>query len=400
MTVALSSVIGESIHPEEVLYYYDEPLIFVTRNGAFPLLCLKVDENRLGNIFLCVSTSDTITQKLQQGKLSLKAAFSQPWCFIIGASSSYTVNSVNGVDISEIPEEFMPDPGIGLYPEHGIIVDQFYQTGDRSAFLKISFKGGVLGDGLMPLDLFKGLIDEVYTSVRKVFIPALARVTDSLTSDALMSRLLSIPIQQPVFASLSISLERPQVDLSSVKRNTRIDADLVQESFTTSAAHFASTAIKINDLSGSERSMNNSFVYNELNVLEILASISPGANTPFESLELSGTLFSADSQKIVINREKGSRIADAYRDLSTIPGQVDGRVVEVSARSASFIISTGDREVTCAATSKVLSAAIGAFTAGERVKVYGDLTRRVRRDYLTIDAIELPDGTLIRRRDD
>jgi hypothetical protein len=394
-----SKPIVSSIAPTDVLYYYDEPLIFFSETSGIPLLCLKIDEESNGNIFLAVVASHNVITQLRDGSMSLRAAFSQSWCWIIRASKDYSVQGSEGLAREAVPDQFLPEPGVGLYPHHGTIADQFFREKAPSNFLSVSFKGGELSTNTMSFGVFKGLIDGVYSAVRKIFGPVIENISGEPMSEVLIGRLLNVPIHPPAFASLTITINRPEIDTSTVKKRVSLDKEKIEQSFGGAADTFVSDVTEIEKLAREDK-IHDRFAYGATVSLEIMAHISPSESTPFESIEIGGDFGTNNPRKILIGVKEGQKIVDAYNQINQRHDEIYGSIIDFNIKSSTFVIMQPDGyEVTCLVGGRELEAAIPAFTHGTKIKVVGKLTKRIRRDYMRVEKVELPDGTIISRND-
>lgn len=124
MTLTLENDLN-TIRPSQVLYYYDEPLIFFSDSDRLPLLVIKVDEEDGLSEYLAVIASSSLVDDLKAGKVSLRAAFMQPWCWLISTNEMFEIKKLKGMPVQKVPKDFFPAPGVGLYAHHGFIRDAF-----------------------------------------------------------------------------------------------------------------------------------------------------------------------------------------------------------------------------------------------------------------------------------
>jgi hypothetical protein len=115
--------IATALKPREVLYYFDEPILFWADTAFCPILCNKTDETRDVNQYLAVQTNNTVLSQLKEGKVSVRASFAQPWCWIIETDKRFNVIKSWGLEQDSLPSDYLPDPGVGLYPYHGHVSD-------------------------------------------------------------------------------------------------------------------------------------------------------------------------------------------------------------------------------------------------------------------------------------
>ncbi len=380
------------IHPQDILYFFDEPMIFYSETDIGPLLFLCIDQLENERRYLAVSSAPLVLEKLRQGEISLRVAFTQPWCWLVTTDINFVVRSAIGQGFEKIPQSYLPEPDVGLEPHHN--------PGDTSSissegFLKISFKGKKLGDGVMPFDVFKGLVDEVYSSVKAIFSPVLDKIAKGSLSDQMLSRLLYIPVRQPKFASLTISIDLPQIDLTGIRRKTDLDFTNVKIGFEDAWGAFLTEAGQIQDLARQEK-VYESFAYNPSKTLEILSQISPSASSDFDTVEIIGEREGTAFRRVIIDAVEGQQIIDAFSRIRKNSETISGRIVALSLRSNSFVLKSDvGREITCKFRNRGIQEAMASFYEGMPIKVRGTLRERKRRDHLLIDAVILADGTEI-----
>jgi hypothetical protein len=380
------------VDPQAVLYFFDEPLIFYSETEIGPLLLLCIDQLENGRRYLAVSSAPPLLKKLRQGEISLRSAFTQPWCWLVTTDTNFVVGSAIGQPFEKIPQHYLPEPGVGLEPHH--------QPGDTAtisseSFLKISFKGKKLGDGVMPFDVFKSLVDEVYSSVKAIFSPVLDKIARGSLSDQMLSRLLYIPVRQPKFASLTISIDLPRIDLTGIRRKTDLDFTNAKIGFEDAWGVFLTEAGQIQDLARQEK-VYESFAYNPSKTLEILSQISPSSSSDFDTVEIIGEREGSAFRRVIIDAVEGQQIIDAFSRIRKNSETISGRIVELNLRSNSFVLKSDvGREITCKLRHRGIREAMTFFNEGMPIKVRGTLRERKRRDHLLIDAIILEDGTEI-----
>ncbi len=79
------------LRPVDVLYHYDEPLIFTVNFGPAIFLAYKVGSGTVHNRFLMVPTFDAALAELKAGRLSVRGALDQQTYWIIDADEHLQV---------------------------------------------------------------------------------------------------------------------------------------------------------------------------------------------------------------------------------------------------------------------------------------------------------------------
>lgn len=108
------------VAPYDVLYDFDGPKVFISRSEMFPLLCYETDASGAAIQLLVVPTSSTIVEQLKAGRLSLRAALSQAWGWIVECDTAFRVVKSWLVDAMSIPDTMLPKHGYGIYHSHGM----------------------------------------------------------------------------------------------------------------------------------------------------------------------------------------------------------------------------------------------------------------------------------------
>lgn len=381
--------ISGPIKPADVLYYFNEPLTFVA-NEALPLLCHKIDEDASYSQFVVVPTSDEVVTRLRQGALSVRAALEQPWCWIIETDGHYNVERSWRMTVDKIPEDFMPQRGLGLYPEHGILEEA---ASDR-AFMSISFFGLFMRHGTQSFAGLKTILDDAYDSLMKIFAAAIYAIAPSGISGSALRRSLFIPLYQPKFGSLILSIERPELDLELIKKITGDDFDytLAERSFDAARHTFFESAGKV-VLAASKGKLSSDFAGDHLDAIGAVSQILPTDHSNFDRLEISIADSPLNERRIInITSNTGQAIRNAYELAVVSQDTFSGTVVEVSKRSGTFILSTAtQREITCMPPSYAftLQQEIKNLRNGKTVKIRGKYIRRSRRDKIILDWIKI-----------
>lgn len=385
------------ILPEEVLYYFDEPLIFTSKIDERVIISLKFDEEDQNSLYLCSVSSYRIINALKEGKISLRTVISQPWVWVIEADSNFDVVRTWRTEMSEIDEECLPEAHTGLYPSHGHVPDVLPNLSAEKPHLSVYFYGSSLGAG-MPLGILKDLVEETYGSLKSLFLTVFDQYIQSgAITENNASRLLSIPVRPPQAASLSIEIDRPEVNSIFLKEKSNIDLKEIQKEFNNITISFLNELQDLNNYSKDRKEgIFNVSPYSF--VLSHIISILPDARSSFEKVEISGEISPTERVRVTFDLTEGQIIRDAYRKTLVGFKKIQGDIIELSLRSDSFIIRRSDngREVTCVASNEQVSA---LSLSNQRIKVivYGDFENRKRRDKITVDKIELPDGKVIKR---
>src|SRR5437763_12617193 len=90
------------LKPHEVLYFFDTPLLYVSRPRPFPVICYKLDEVGGKSQYLISQTNDRVVSQVRNGSLSVNSALSQPWLWIAEADKQFNVTRCVGLSSESI----------------------------------------------------------------------------------------------------------------------------------------------------------------------------------------------------------------------------------------------------------------------------------------------------------
>src|SRR5437868_4216388 len=183
------------LEPKDVLFYYDEPLLFSSSLNSRLVLCYKIDEIDEYSQYLLVPTNMNTIDRLKSGAISVRTALLQSWCWIADVDDSLKIIRWWEENIDSIPEQYLPETGYALYYEHEIRDKSTTTKASGDAFLALHFKGGELGNETIGFRTFKTLLDDTYASVWQIFTPALYKFFDT---DRRLRSVVNIPVRQPL----------------------------------------------------------------------------------------------------------------------------------------------------------------------------------------------------------
>lgn len=376
--------IATNLVPTEVLYYFDEPLIFTAEARFGPVICSKIDQIDGLSEYLVVPTTKSIVEHLRKGSVSLRTAFSQPWCWLVQTDEEFNLVRSSTRTLDTLPHAYLPNAELGLYPHHGTIPERISEKKTRSAYLSVHFTGRDLATGTMSFGVFKGLLDEIYVALRKVFLPAFERLISSGMSETRAARLLQIPIRQPKFASLTVEIDEPRIDTRRLKETVPVDLQHTRAEITKAGASFLNQMEAIDKIAR-QRPLPTNLASSYFSTLDALSQIAPTNEAPFELVEIIGISTKGTSQRVVIDTAVGDRIREAHRFAIRSERDFSGRIIDFNVKSGTLVLKQANgREVTCALSARDMEESKSAFVEGRRVTVRGILQRRVRRDYLIV----------------
>lgn len=364
--------------PDEVLYDFDGPAIFTQCVGLDNFLFYKSDEHGDGDYFVAVSISPEEIGALKSGRLSVRGALNQSKCWIFDVDLDLNIRRYEQKKISQLAA-LLPSNGVPLYAKYKTVPDSMDQATSPLAF---KFFGDELKDGLMPLDLFKNLVTNVYDVVRRSFVPpslSVAKVADSL----------AFPMRQPVLASLLIAIDHPSIDVSRLRRrdNTKfLDPNQVLAEAKALGVRFLESVERSVDVAMSGK-ITKTFARDNFSLLDNINDIVPGEYGDISKLQVSSYLGDRNIF-FELDREAGEKLRHAYKEVRDSPIVIDGVIVGMIEKSRSVILrSNVGREVTCYFVRSIYDdlLARGELVIGRRLLVSGSFQARDYRDLIKVD---------------
>ena len=374
-----SSLRGFKLSPDEVLYQYDGPLLFTARLGLVPSLCYKLEELGQTDLYLMAQRQLEAVDALRAGKLSVRGALTSDLYWIVEADRAGQVLRHWEVMPGNLPIDFLPPRRRGLHEHFGDAPDTLEEV---DAFFAVKFSGSELREGAISFRTFKGLVDNVYEVVNRVFRPAVLEGRRG-------SGAFDFEIAQPKLASLLISVKAPIVDLGAVRRRTKntdstLESDIAlnmeesRDEFFVNAEEIVRAA-SLGNLSKGFRAEHFSW-------LDVVADLVPEENGDFENVEINAST-SQGRRHLEIGKTAGQRIRDAHKLALREPVQLRGKIVESNDISGTFVLrDVGGRDTTCRLPIEMYREAqrAGVIKNGARASVRGDRIRRTRRDLMEV----------------
>jgi hypothetical protein len=365
-----------AIQPANVFAYYDGPLTFSMQVGMFWLLCHKIDEDDSTDLFLCVETKPETIKLMSEGCLSVRGALKDGRSFVARTDRSLQVIGLWHVDQSSIPEDLMPDAGVAISSIYAQAPDDVIQS---QAFFSLHFDGSTLHSDRIMFSRMKAIIDGAYEFCRRRFLPMAISSKQAL---------LQMPIYQPKLGSLILSLDKPLIDESAIKRrkDTKdLDVNSLNDTVEYNREELFSSSPELIELA-KRGEISQSYISSHFTLISQLNEIVPSKENEIDIVHLTGNF--GNIAKILTFEEKvGKRIKEAYKIAQRVPQNFIGRVCEFNGPSNTLIIETaGGRQITCSLTKldfEELDRNNG-LKRGARLSVTGNFAQRKRRDFLDV----------------
>lgn len=376
---------GIDLTPVQVLYQYNEPLLFRSRMGLADVLCYKLEEIENNDLYLVSLANEQAILALAKGQISIRGALENDTYWIVEANGFVSIRAWN-VPASEIPDDFLPESRVGLFSRFGEVPDSVEQA---EAFLSFKFTGPELTRERILFKKFKSLIDTVHDTVHKLITPP--SLYGMRTGD-----LFDFFIGEPKLASVLITVQEPVVNFEAISRRRKLPngflASDIREGMEQERDAFIEKVAEMNDMSSSSNVGYRRFVEENYEIATALVDLAPFEGSAYDAVEFNATISNGEKRSILVDRSMGVGLRQAYSDASYFTKTVVGRVFIVNTHRRTFVISGNHgRDVTCALSW-------GEFAALERstdnlmgktVQVTGKYFPRTNRDYIDVTKASL-----------
>ncbi|SOC16884.1 hypothetical protein SAMN05877809_10915 [Rhodobacter sp. JA431] len=364
----------------EVLYEFDEPLIFRAKVGPLDCLLNKVSSRNGGSYYLAAETKDDIISALKDGNISVRGAFLSKsyWIFFWRFGSKEL--AYWRIDHSDLPKKFLPKTQRPLYYWQNPAPDSLAQA---ESIFSIKFSGQNLNDKSISLGRLRSLVDKSFVTVRALLTPLELQNSRSSTLDFDCQIALS---------SFVVAVKSPIVNMQAVRRRSEL-SDLTQEGIE-SGVRYQGYILgeKIKEMSKAATVEGEMEKYAAENFLltAALSELMPNEDSFFDAVE-----FSASQGKsvnvVTFKREAAIAVKSALVDIESRPIIEKGKIVGGSEKTRTVrIMSFRGRQVTCKFSPEQfeLVAPEGKLDLSRYLSMRGILTRRERVDYMQVQEFE------------
>jgi len=377
------------VTPEDVLYFYDEPLIYVSTMGFFDAICSKIDDNGTSNLVLICPTDNKTLAALKGGLISVRGALTAKNYWVADVDYDYVVRRAWTVPSNDLPEEYLPKKAYGLYPSFGRVPDTIEQA---KAFFSIKFSGSELHADQMPFQTFKDLVNSAFSATKSLMTPYLLNGYKS-------PDVFNMPVAQPSFSSLAISVMKPEMDIAVINsryaRNQTVysEQDIVRATTNRRNEFFEQAGELIEEINNGE--ISDHFAAEKVDWLKVILEVSPNPQRSIEDVEFTA-LTNQGRAYLHIDGNAGEKIRHAYEKALTAPVVMEGVIVEINGDSSTFLVrnTLTHRQVTCILLEETFKRLDrdGIITRGAHLRLRGNVESRVRRDKLrlTVDPEPIP----------
>lgn len=371
------------VRPNDVLYAFDEPLIYVANMGFFDALCSKIDELNGRSLILVCGADDQMINALKGGMISVRGAFHSKNYWIVDVGVDYSVDKAWSVPAKDIPESFLPKKSYGLHPAFGRVPDTIELA---KAFFGIKFSGSQLHADQMSFQTFKNLVDSAFATAKSL-------ITPHIISNYRSNSVFDMPIAQPTFSSLAISIMKPDMDIAVINSRyaKRTDlyskADIVQASAVRRGEFFDKAGELVEEANRGR--ISDSLAADSFDWLETILEVAPSPHKDIDDVEFTA-VTNVGRSYLHIGENVGAEMRQAYERAATQEVVLRGVIVEVNGDAATFVVRNlqTHRQVTCVLSEEMFRRLDRAevINRGARLALRGNFTRRARRDLLHVTA--------------
>lgn len=370
---------GEVITPDDVLYVLDGPAIFLKKIGPFTFLFVKVDEKDTTDFFVASQIGRKQVEYLKSGKLSVRGALVSGDLWVFELDLDLTVVKYREVSEKEV-QAYLPRHGVGLQSNFGLVPDSIDQTEANFAF---KFFGDELSEEGMPLSTLKGLLDNVYNTLRHALTP------NSLGKGR-ASTVLDFPVRPLQFASLLIAVDAPEIDMARFRRGKltkKLNADEVLAESSAMGADFAQHLVSTVEAFRKEN-LTEKFADDNLDFLLALVEILPNKKGDVRRMQFSANNVGGKDLFVDIDLITAEKIRASVKDIDNRLTTLHGFISGILDGSNTLIIKTRySREVTCRLGGEEYEEIKddGNLVIGKPIIVDGYFTKRARRDLMDVE---------------
>ena len=362
--------------PQDVLYAFDGPIVFVASVGFSSTLFVKFQEQDDSSFFHASPIDTEHLAALKSGELSLRGALTSDQLFIVELTSHLRVKRYWQDDLSHWSERMLPARRVGLLPKAKLIWDSLTEA---RALLALTFQGASLGKSHMPLGMLTALVNKTHEAARRILLPP--------NLVGLKSASIDFHVAPPKFSSLVLALQNPVFRTKVIqKRMGREDApEQLASEIQTNGTEFVENILELSD-SAKNGEISLAIAQERFTSLEQIKSIVPTERNKLTELAITSNTNEKRSL-VVVSHETGDKIIRARKQIEKRPVTDHGRIIQVNDKRYTVVYqSVRGNEVTFSMDPESFNAMVAqdALKLGSRIRAVGFLERRARRDSLTI----------------
>jgi hypothetical protein len=362
--------------PQDVLYSFDGPIVFVAPVGLSRTLFVKFQESDETSFFHASPINEDNLAALKSGELSLRGALSSDQIFIVEFSHDLRVLRFWQDEMRLLGERLLPTRRVGLVPRAKLVWDSLIEA---RALLALTFQGASLGRSHMPLGMLTALVNKTHEAARRILLPPDLVGMKSATID--------FHVAPPKFSSLVLALQNPVFRTKVIqKRLHREDAtEQLASDIQTNGSEFVENIAELSE-SANSGEISLAIAQERFSSLEQIKSIVPTERNKLTELAITSNTDDKRSL-VVVSHETGDKIIRARKLIEARPVTDHGRIIQTNDKRFTVVYqSVRGNEVTFAMDQKAffVMEAEGRLKLGNRIRAVGYLERRARRDSLSL----------------
>jgi hypothetical protein len=364
------------VAPDDVLYAFDGPVVFVAPVGLSKTLFVKFQEQDHSSFFHASPINEENLSALKNGELSVRGALTADQIFIVELTHNLHVIRFWQDEVRLIGEGLLPTRRIGLASKAKPIWDSLVEA---RALLALTFQGASLGRSHMPLGLLTALVNKTHEAARRILLPP-----DLV---GLKSATIDFHVAPPKFSSLVLALQNPVFRTKVIQKrlNSEDAPQQLESEIQTNSSEFVENMAELSE-SADRGEISLAIAQERFTSLEQIKSIVPTERNKLTELAI--TSNANDKRALVVmSHETGDKIVRARKLIEARPITDHGRIIQVNDKRYTVVYqSVRGNEVTFMMDQQSFSAMEGEdkLKLGNRIRAVGYLERRARRDSLSL----------------
>jgi hypothetical protein len=366
----------QPVAPQDILYAFDGPIVFVAPIGLSNTLFVKFQEQDETSLFHASPIDVEHLAALKTGELSLRGALTSDQIYIVELTHDMRVVRFWQDEMSELGESLLPTRRVGIVPKAKLIWDSLVEA---RALLALTFQGLSLGRSHMPLGMLTALVNKTHEAARRILLPP-----DLL---GLKSASIDFHVAPPKFSSLVLALQNPVFRTKVIQKRLKSEdaPEQLASEIQTNGSEFVDNIAELSD-SANKGEISLSIAQERFASLEQIKSIVPTERNKLTELAITAN---TDEKRtlVVVSHETGDKIIRARKLIEARPVTDHGRIIQINDKRLTVVYqSVRGNEVTFTMEQEPFSAmeAEGRLKLGHRIRAVGYLERRARRDSLTL----------------
>lgn len=361
------SSLVENIHPEEVLYEYDGPRIFVaTDKLKQKLLAYQYDESDEGLRFVVSPFSAKLLEELKAGVITLNEAIAQPRIWVIDTDFDFQIKVIKMTTSNVLDPDKLPMPDTMLWPHL-----------QPKLAIRLVHEDAKLGN--IPSNIAQNAFDRI----KRCFRTLAEHVGESIDSNCeVYKQLLNPTAQKFSFGSFEVAFNIPRPKNSADKE------------FLGKFRDHLTTGINLLTSSESEDQFDTNVSKIPENdrdaIIAAVKEITPSAHSQLSDIEISGGFISRKNTKFRLTKDEYKYTSkylkkEASPEMLTLIGKIEECDRGKLTCDLRGITEEDFQTMKCKFDTNLEDDILSAFNEGYRVKVAG--TKKESSNVLQVSSL-------------